>query len=65
MREKIKAAATFVLAWLSTPSSKVGIVAMLTAFAGNRLAPHVIEGAYYGILVLSGVGLILWPQKPQ
>jgi hypothetical protein len=65
MRERIKAAVAFVLAWLSTPSSKAGIVAILTGLAGKWLAPAMVEAVYYSLLLGAGVALVLWPQKPK
>lgn len=65
MRDRIKAAFAFVLAWLSTPTSKVGIVAVLTAALGKYLSPAQIDALYWIVLLGAGVGLILWPQKTQ
>jgi hypothetical protein len=63
MKERLKAALAFVLAWLSTPSSRAGVMAILTAVLGKYLAPAVIEAVYWTVLVGAGVLLILWPQK--
>jgi hypothetical protein len=63
MKERLKAALAFVLAWLSTPSSRAGVMAILTAVLGKYLAPTVIEAVYWTVLVGAGVLLILWPQK--
>ena len=65
IRDRLKAAALFILAWLNTPTSRAGIVTILTAVIGERLAPNVIEGIVQGLIVVAGAVLVAWPQKPQ
>jgi hypothetical protein len=64
-KTRIKAAIGFVLAWLSTPTSRAGIVTMVSAFIGNGLAPNVVEGVAQAVILGAGAALILWPQKPS
>ena len=65
IRDRFKAAAAFLLAWLSTPSSKTGIVTIVTAFIGNGLAPHIVEGIVQAAIIGAGIALVMWPDRPK
>lgn len=64
-KERLKAAAAFVLAYLSTPSSKAGIATVVGAVLGNKLAPNVIEGIVQGVILVAGAALVAWPERPK
>ena len=64
LADRLRAAATFVLAWLATPTSRAGIVAIVTALIGNRIAPHVLDAIVTAVVVVAGALLVAWPQRP-
>lgn len=63
LRERIKLGVSFVLAYLSTPTSKAGLIVMLTAALGKWLTPEQLEAVYWFLMFGAGLALVMWPER--
>lgn len=63
LRDRLKAAAAFGLAYLSTPSSRAGIVAILVGLGVKSV--ELIDAIYTWLLVGAGAALVMWPERPK
>jgi hypothetical protein len=64
-KDRLKAFWLAILAWMSTPTSKAGVVVVLTTLLGKYVSPATLELWVTLLPVIAGAVLIAWPQQPK